>query len=226
MFKHLITLARGRSADATQALMDANALSLLRQQLRDAATEVQGARKALAVVMAYAEREEGALKKLNTQIRDLEARALEALEQDQEALAVEASEAIANLEAEATATRKTIATYGTEITRLRTVLKGCEAQLTELKRGQRLAEASERAIGLRSAVPAQSNGSLAEATATLTRLKDRQDHAEATASALTALSSQASATSISDRLAAAGCGAPKKSDGAAVLARLKERQKT
>ena len=37
MFNTIITLVRGRSHDAAQAVADANALSILRQQLRDAA---------------------------------------------------------------------------------------------------------------------------------------------------------------------------------------------
>lgn len=225
MFKQLFTLARGRSEDAAQGLIDANALSILRQQLRDAAVGVEKTRKALAVVMAYAERENASLKKVTDQIGDLETRALAALEQDHEALAVEASEAIATLEAEATATRRTIDTYTVEIARLRKILKEGEAQLTELKRGQRLAQANDRALSLRGTTPLVATNHLADATATLTRLKERQDHAEATAIAMTELSTQANADTLSDRLAAAGCGDPKHSDAAAVLERLKNTKK-
>lgn len=226
MFKQLFTLARARSEDATQAVIDANALSLLRQQLRDAAVGVEKSRKSLAVVMAYAEREQVSLTKVTDQISDLETRALEALEQDKEELAIEASEAIATLEAEATATRHTIDTYTTEITRLRKTLKQSEAQLTELKRGQRLAQANERALHVRGSLPAVSANHLADATATLDRLKERQEHAEATAIAMTELSTEARTDTLSDRLAAAGCGTPKQSDAAAVLERLKAKKRS
>lgn len=226
MFKQLFTLARGRSEDATQALMDANALSILRQQMRDAAVGVQKSRKALAVVMAYADRENATLKRLIGQITDLETRALAALAQDQEDLAIEASESIASLEAEATATRKSIDIYAAEITRLRKTLNDSEAQLKELKRGQRLAEASDKALSLRGVMPSRTTNDLTDAATTLERLQNRQEHAVATTAAMAELSTHENAKNLSDRLAAAGCGTAKQSDAAAVLERLKNAKKS
>lgn len=226
MFKQLITLARGRSGDAAEAMMDANALSILRQQLRDAATTVEQSRKALAVVMAYADREKAAIEKTRTQIGTLEIRALEALEKGHEDLASEASEAIAELEAEAAATQQSIDTYEREIKRLRGCLKESESQLVDLKRGQRLAEANDKAIKLRGALPHVARTDLEEAAETLRRLQNKQDHATATATAMAQLSTRLKAESLDDRLAAAGCGAPRKSSGAAVLERLKASRKS
>ena len=40
MFKQLLTLVRGQTTDSSQAMLDANALPLLRQQMRDAARGV------------------------------------------------------------------------------------------------------------------------------------------------------------------------------------------
>lgn len=224
MFGKLLVLARGRSEDAAEALMDANALPILRQQLRDAANGVEKTRKALAVVMAYADREKAALAKLEEQISSLEVRALDAIENDREHLAMEASEAIADLEAEAAATRQAISTYSNELLQLRQCLKESEAQLTELKRGQRLAEVNEKAIKLRGALPAMSKTDLEDAADTLRKLQTRQEHAAATAKAMTELSTQMRAENIDDRLAIAGCGAPKRSDAESVLARLKAKQ--
>ncbi|MEM7076569.1 MAG: PspA/IM30 family protein [Pseudomonadota bacterium] len=224
MLKQFLTLARGRSADATSAVMDANALSILRQQLRDASTAVERSRKALAVVMAYAEREKASLIRLEEQIGTLETRALAALEKDREDLALEASEAIADLEAEATATRNAIETYSAETTRLRNALKDSEAKLVDLKRGQRLAEANDKAIKLRGALPNVAKTDLEDAADTLKQLQARQDQAHATAKAMTQLSTQMKAETLDDRMAAAGCGYPKKSSGTAVLDRLKASQ--
>ena len=171
--------------------------------------------------MAYAERERTSLEKMETQITDLEARALEALEKDHEDLALEASEAIANLEAEASATRNTVSRYASEIARLRICLKDSEAQLIDLKRGLRLAEANERAIKLRGALPDMATTDLEDAAETLKRLQARQEQATATADAMVQLSTKTHAGSLEDRLASAGCGAPRQSDAATVLARLK-----
>jgi phage shock protein A len=223
MFNTIITLVRGRSHDAAQALEDANALSILRQQLRDAATGVEAARRSVAVVMAYAERERKSLPRINAQIADLEGRAIAALAQGRDDLATEAASAIAQLEAERTTTETALATYELEIARLRDELSGAELRLRDLKRGLQLADAAQKSQTVRGVVSRPVTASLAEAEATLNRLQSRQLHAEATALAIVDLSAGQSAEAISARLAAAGCGPSIRPDAAAVLERLKQK---
>ena len=223
MFNTIITLVRGRSHDASQALEDANALSILRQQLRDSASGVEAARRSVAVVMAYAERERKSLPRINAQIADLEGRAVAALTQGREDLAVEAAAAIAQLEAERATTETALATYETEISRLRDELGGAELRLRELKRGLQLADAAQKSQTVRGVVSRPVTASLAEAEATLSRVQSRQLHAEATAVAVVELSVSQSAEAISARLAAAGCGPSIRPDAAAVLERLKQK---
>lgn len=223
MFNTIITLVRGRSHDAAQALSDANALSILRQQLRDAAMGVEAARRAVAVVMAYAERERKSLPRITAQLADLEARALAALGKGREDLAAEAAAAIAQLEAERATVETALATYDIEIARLRDEVSMAETRLRELQRGLQLADAAQKSQSVRGVVSRPVTASLTEAEATLARLQQRQFHAEATAAAVTKLSAGLSAEAISARLAAAGCGPALKPDAAAVLARLKER---
>jgi phage shock protein A len=223
MFNTIITLVRGRGRDAAQALEDANALSILRQQLRDAAAGVEAARRAIAVVMAYAECERKSLPRINAQIADLEGRAMAALTQGREELAIEAAAAIAQLEAERATTETALATYETEIARLRDELSGAELRLRDLKRGLQLADAAQKSQTVRGVVSRPVTASLAEAEATLSRLQSRQLHAEATALAVVELSASQSAEAISARLAAAGCGPSIRPDATAVLERLKQK---
>ena len=222
MFRQLFTLARGRSADASQAFLDANALSLLRQQLREAAQGVAKSRKAVAVVMAYAEREKATLATTEEKIADLETRARAALDAGDEELALEAAAAIADLEAECDASRRTISTYETEIAQLRKDLSQSEALLGELKRGQRLAEATDKTQRLRGDMPSWSQSDLADASETLKRVQERQKHNDATLVAMAELSAATNAETLSDRMAAAGYGAPKRTSATDVLERLKK----
>ncbi len=223
MFKQLFTLARGRSADGAEAFLDANALAILRQQIRDAAGCVEKSRKALAMVMAYCEREKRALEGKEAKILDLELRATKALESDQIELATEAAGTIAHLETERDATKETIAVYNNEIKTLRENLTRSETVLAQLKRGQRLAEANDKSQRVHGQISNLHSSNLEEASATLKRLQERQSHTTATVAALEELSAPLSATSMSDRLAEAGCGLPKKSDADIVLARLKRK---
>ncbi|PTV97510.1 phage shock protein A (PspA) family protein [Rhodobacter aestuarii] len=221
MFKMMTTLIRARSHDAVDAFTDANALTILRQQLRDAAEALEGAKRAVAVVMAYAAREEKAAARIADQLADLEARALDALAKGRDDLATEAAAAIAELEAEADATARAITHYKAEIHRLRDTVSLAEQRLRTLQRGKQIADAAQRTQKLRGTLPDGVMASLREAEATLERLQDRQSHSEEVEIALTELSISSSAESTSARLAAAGCGAPLRSGAADVLARLR-----
>ncbi|KAG1647406.1 hypothetical protein GQR58_030622 [Nymphon striatum] len=222
MLRQLFTLFRGHSADASQAFLDANATALLRQQLREAASGVQESRKAVAVVMAYAEREKTSLAAIEGKIADLETRACDALAKGADDIALEAATAIANLEAERDATNRTITIYTTEIVQLRQTLGQNEALLGELKRGQRIAEATGKTQRIRGDMPSWTQSDLADASETLKRLQERQQHNAATMEAMAELSSASSADALSDRMATAGFGTPKQTAASDVLARLKK----
>ena len=71
MFNMIRTLIRGRVADSADVLESSNALPILRQQLREAAEGVASGRRAVAVVMAYAERERKNAGQLRSQIGDV-----------------------------------------------------------------------------------------------------------------------------------------------------------
>lgn len=221
MFKLLVTLMRGKNADAAEALTDAAALPLLRQQLRDCAAAVETARRSTAMVMAYEAREKKSAERIAAQLADLEARALDALAKGRDDLATEAAGTIAQLEAEAATTARAIATYATEIAHLRNSVSEAEARLRDLQRGQHLALATSQTLKLRDRAPASTNATLDEAEQTLTRLQNRQAATEATRAAMLELSASTNAETMRDRLAAAGCGAPLRPDAASVLERLK-----
>lgn len=222
MFKQFMTLLRGQTTDLGQGVLDANAVTLLRQQMRDAAHAVEQSRKSVAVVMAYAEREKAALAALDAQIADLEGRARAALAQNDSALALEAAETIATLEDDRAALHRTLSVYDAEIATLKTALKQAEGLLVELQRGQRLAEATDRTQRLRGGAASPVPTDLTAAAQTLARLQDRQKHADATLAAMASLTADRSPEALSDRLAAAGYGAPKRTAAAQVLERLQQ----
>jgi phage shock protein A len=221
MFNLIVTLLRGRNADAAEALTNTLALPILRQQLRDCAAGVETARRAVAMVMAYAERERKSADRIAAQLADLETRALDALAKGRDDLAAEAAGAIAQLEAERDTTARALSTYDAEIAHLRGVLADAESRLRDLQRGQRLAIATDHSQRLHDRAAATATASLSDAEATLARLQERQTTTEAARAALLDLSASTNAEAMRNRLAAAGCGAPLRPDAASVLARLK-----
>ncbi|MBP2486292.1 PspA/IM30 family protein [Rhizobium leguminosarum] len=223
MFKLISILLRGRAHDAEQAFADRNAVPLLAQQIRDAAQSIQSARRSVAVAIAQNEQERVQHAAIVARIADLENRASAALAKGNEALAREAAEAIAYLEAERDASEKAQGQFTSSIDKLKAIVRASEARLQELQRGERLARATQEAQKLDVVVAGPGFATLDDAEETLARLRLRQSQNELTAAALKDMEGAIRPAGIIEKLANAGCGAPLRSSADDVLARLKSR---
>jgi len=212
---------RGVIADNAQAIHDAHAVTILRQQIRDAAGALATARRELAVAMAYHAAEARALDAIGTRIDTLSDGARRALGDGRTDLGTEAAIHIAALEDERIDRRAAADRFAAEVERLkRRVAQGGE-RLRDLDRGLQTARTTEalRRAGLEGRrATTLSAGALGEAERTLARLRARHE-AEADVAALTELETEA-AGGIEADLEAAGYGRPR-TDPRAVLDRLK-----
>ncbi|PBC06279.1 PspA/IM30 family protein [Mesorhizobium sp. WSM3860] len=222
MLKQFFALLRGHSHEAAEAVVDRNALVILRQQIRDCADAIAAARRAVAIAIAQNEQELRQCQKLVSRIEDLEKRTVAALEQGQGELAREAAETIALLEAERAASEDAQKSFGTEIERLKRIVRASEMRLRDLQHGQRIVAATDKTQRLREAAPGSSLSALKDAEETLSRLCARQRQIDAAAAAMTEMEQSGDPAAMSEKLAAAGCGAPLKSSAEAVLERLRK----
>jgi phage shock protein A len=221
MIKTLITIFRGRQAEAIERVADANALTILDQHIRDATGDLDRARRALAIATAQDAAEARRADNLKARVADLEIRAAAALGAGREDLAREAAEAIANLENDLTAAAAK-ARFARECAKLKAMTANAERRLVELERGRRAARAAEAVRRLRSQGDERVGGgasALQDAEATLKRLRDRQLEDEA---ATDAIESPDGVETIDDKLEAAGFGDPARSTAASVLERLRK----
>jgi phage shock protein A len=223
MFKTVLTLFRGSVAAAGEELEGRNALLILDQQMRDAASAVDRAKRTLALAIAGDQQEGRRLDATNARIADLEIRATAALDGGREDLARDAAEQIAALEADRDAAMTARALFASEITRLKRQVSGAEARISELDRGRRIARASEavramRRGGVEAARPYEST--LPEAENTLKRLRERQIEAQAADDALTEIDAASGPLATAEKLAEQGFGPRLKSTADDVLARL------
>ncbi|TGS65810.1 PspA/IM30 family protein [Mesorhizobium sp. M3A.F.Ca.ET.201.01.1.1] len=223
MLKQFFALVRGRSHEAAEAVVDRNALVILRQQIRDCAEAIAAARRAVAIAIAQNDQEVQQHKKLVDRIEDLEKRTVAALEQEQNELAREAAETIALLEAERTASEDAQKNFGTEIERLKRIVRASEMRLRDLQRGQRIAAAADKTQRLRETAPGSTLSALQDAEETLSRLRARQKQIDAAAAAMAEMEQTGDPAAMSEKLAAAGCGAPLRNSADAVLERLAKR---
>ncbi len=223
MFKQIITLLRGAANQTAEDLTDRHALAILKQQMNDCGNAVISARKAVGIAIAQNEQEVMQHKRIITRIKDLEERALAALEQGKNKLAQEAAETIALLETECDATKQAQAQFSAEIERLKSIVRSAEMRLRELKRGQRIAAATDKAQRLRETVPGSGLAALKDAEDTLNRLRTRQQQIDMTAEAISEMEEMGDPARIIKKLAEAGCGTPQKTSADDVLARLKKK---
>jgi phage shock protein A len=222
MFKQILTLIRGQVFDAEQEFVDRNALPLLAQQIRDVEEATQATRRAVAVAIAQNQQEEAQHRLLKAKISDLESRTIAALEQGKDALAREAAEAIALLEAECQTSEAAQAQFAAEISKLQSIIRNSEARIRELKRGERLARATDSTQRLNNSLPGGLS-TIKEAEATLERLRGRQRQIDLTAAVLMEMDQATDPSAIIGKLADAGCGTPLRTTGDDVLARLRAR---
>jgi len=213
---------RGVVADNAQAIHDAHAVTILRQQIREAAGALATARRELAGAMAYQAAETRALDAIGARIDTLSDGARRALGDGRADLGTGAAIHIAALEDERADRRAAADRFGAEIERLkRSVARGGE-RLRDLDSGLQAARTTEalRRAGLEGRrVTTLSAGALGEAERTLARLRERQAAEADVAAALTDLEAEA-AGGIEADLAAAGYGRPR-TDPRAVLDRLR-----
>jgi phage shock protein A len=225
MLKLFTTLLRGAAAAAEEEVADRHALLILDQQIRDAAAGVEQCKRALAIAIAQDETEGKRLEKVTGRIADLEERAVAALDGGREDLATEAAEVIAVLEADRDAVQEARATFGAEIAGLKRAYNDAARRLADLERGRRVAQVGEAISQLKkvSRPGAAQLSALAEAEATLKRLREQQAQAIVADAALDALDPEAASLRMADRLEAEGFGRRTKPNAASVLERLKQR---
>ena len=226
MIKTLITLVRGRTVAIADEVADQNALLILDQQMRDATGALDRAKKALAVAIGQESQEAQRLDATRSRIDDLETRAVGAIKAGRNDLATEAAEAIATLEAErdASATARTL--FAAEIAKLRGHVLQQQMRFSQLERGRRIARAVEAVrVARRGRIedaPIYA-GTLAEAEATLDRLRGHQAEADAAEAAFDALNAATGPIAVAEKLSAAGFGPRLRPSATDVLARLRER---
>ncbi len=226
MLKTIVTLFRGAAFRAEEEFADRSALLILDQQIRDAAAGIERAKRALAVAIAQDEAEGKRLETTLARIADLEERTVAALNGGSEELAAEAAETIAVMEADRDSIREARATFAHEIGNLKATVRKSSQRLAELERGRRIASAAESVRRLKAGSGlATSSGAaaLADAEATLRRLRERQFEDAAAADAFEALDNEPNPVRVADKLEAAGFGKRTRSTAASVLERLKQK---
>lgn len=221
MFKTLSTLIVGANARAEDRVRDAFAIELIDQKIREAEASLKAAKATLASLIQR-QRSEGAQRTgLQKRIADLTRRATEALEADNEDMAMQAAEAIAQMENELALRDQTCDRLDQKVLRLRASIEAQHRRIIDLKQGavQARAVRREQDIQMRMGAVSQSSAS-EEAEELISRVLGRDDPFEQS-QIVAEINRDLNQTGIIDRMADAGFGDATRSTPADVLNRLK-----
>lgn len=225
IFKKIITAVRGGATEAGEAIVDANATRIFEQEIRDSEKHITIAKRDLTEVMAKQMQAARELSQLQASIKEHEGYAMQALNQGNEALAIEVAEKIAELETTAADQQQANESYLKSADRLKELIKKSDRQLTEYKRQLSMVKTTESVQKATSAITdnfTASNSKLLNAKDSLERIKKKQAMFDDKLKAAEQLESETPDQTLKNKLQEAGIGAQQNS-AQSVLDRLKNK---
>jgi phage shock protein A len=173
----IITLFRGAAHEAGTAVVDANAMRILDQEVRDAQNALLRSREDLAKIMAQRKIANDKLNDKKNKQNEYSNYIREALARDNRGLAQEVATKLAQVEADIATEGKIIAEFDSSISKLQTSSRQAETVITRLKQQIDTVKATESVQRAQAALHAQHVGTgakLGTALDSLERIKQRQ----------------------------------------------------
>ncbi len=220
MFNTLRTLILGANARAEESLRDTYAIELIDQKIREADEGLRAAKGTLASLIQRQRAEERLLATLDQRIADMTRRAAEAIDAGREDLAMQAAEALAQMENERVLRSETVLRLDSKIVRLRQSVEAGHRRIIDLKQGATTARAIRREQALIKKLPNGEASAIEEAEALIARVTNADDPFERS-DILRGINRELSHDGLADRMADAGFGPATRVTAADVLARLK-----
>ncbi len=223
IFAKIITALRGGAREAGEAVVDANALRILRQEVHDAKQEISSARQGLAGLIASYEEAGAKIKELGDKIQKLESYATEALSKNDENLAREVAERIVAEEEERNYQIALHKDLEEKVKQQKEFIKSATRRIESLERDAKMVQNTEKVQKATAALDStfsSSTSKVSKAVDSLERIKEKQKRAAAEAKAAKELDNELSGKDLEKRLAEAGIGESKEK-AEDVLARLK-----
>ncbi len=222
MWKNLVALVRGTAHETGQSIVDAKALTILDQQIRDAGAAQAKARDDLATLTAKRRMIEKELEALTSQRSKYEASARAAMQRGDMDLAREVAQRLATIESEQATKTPQITDMRAAEDRIRGIIKTGDGKIDALRRDVDVVRANESVQKAQAAVATSYGGtvsSLGSAADSLARIKERQAVREEKFRASAELEDMRTGADLDAKLAAAGL-LPGASSADDILARL------
>ncbi|APC17341.1 phage shock protein A [Pseudomonas frederiksbergensis] len=224
IWSKLFTALRGGASEVGEAIADQQALRILDQEIRDADNALANAKRELVTIMAKHKLSVERVAQYNAKIKDLESKAMAAIQANREDLALEVAEAISTLTNELDGEQKQSAEFGAYADKMRKDITKAEARIKSLRQQVDMAKAREsvqKAQVSASIASGGANGKLETAVSTLNRLQAKQEQRAAELEASDELADASTGNDLERKLREAGI-TPDQGSANAILDRLKK----
>ena len=225
IWSKLFTALRGGANEAGEAIADQQALRILDQEIRDADSALANAKRQLVTIMAKHKLSTDRVSEHNAKIKDLESKAMAAIQANREDLALEVAEAISTLTGELEVEQKQATEFGGYADSMRKDITKAERRIKSLRQQVDMAKARDsvqKAQVSASIASGGANGKLETAVGTLNRLQAKQQQRAAELQAQDQLADASTGTDLERKLREAGI-TPDSGSANASLERLKQK---
>lgn len=225
MWAKMVTALRGGLNEAGEAVIDSQALRILDQEVRDATEELKQSKDGLAAILARQKLAEEKCAQMKANIEEYEGYASQALEKEDESLALEVAHKVADLENQLATESEAAKGYASNATGLRAAISSAEQNIKRIRQQVDTVKATENVQRAQATVAARHSGTdskLRTAMDSLERIKEKQALKQAQMNAASEISQEQQEDSLDEKLKAAGI-APSGSSAQDVLDRLKKK---
>jgi len=226
VLKDIITALRGGANEVGESIVDANAVRILEQEIRDAEVAIANAKGSLTKMKATEIQLKREVGTLNIDIADYEQKAIQALDAGKTDLATEVAEKIAEIESERDDKQTEQRALDAEIQKINTLIRSREKRIQKNKRELdkvKTVKELQRATASISTNVAATGSSDHRVSQALERVKKKQQNWQDQLEAGEWMQGENSSDSLDTKLAEQGIGGS--GGGAnAVLERLKAKK--
>jgi len=224
LLSKMLTALRGGVNEAGEAIVDTQALRILDQEIRDASEELKHSKASLAEILAQQKVGEEKCLGLKKEVEEYEGYAIKALEKNDEALAREIAQKIANTQNQLTGEEATVGGYKQSADQLKAAIVQAEQNLKRIKQQVDTVKATENVQRAQAAVAERHSGSeskMQTAMESLERIKEKQALKSAQMNVAKEMAGSSEEASLQDKLQKAGIIA-NETTADDILARLKK----
>jgi len=227
ILRKLITAVKGGATEVGEAIVDSQAIRILDQEIRNSEASLVKAKQELTNIMAQKMGVKRKVDDLNTKIDEHMNYARQALAKNDEGLAGEIAQKIAEFQNDLDPQTALLDSYVASVKQLKETIRKTENSLNTMKREVAIVKSTESVQKAQAALASRtsgSNSSMLNASESIKRIKERQTHNADRMNAALEMEKEASGDDLAAKMEAAGIIGGK-SSGADILSQLKTESK-